>query len=47
MPLMNVVFPLDQSICWAAADADTQLAITDSSALEKQLPIFKFPIANR
>jgi len=31
---------IDASICWAAADADTQFANFDSSASEKQLLIF-------
>ena len=31
---------IDASIGWAAADAGTQFVIRDSSALEKQLPIF-------
>jgi len=31
---------IDASICWVAAGAGTQFAIYDSSAPEKQLPIF-------
>jgi hypothetical protein len=29
------------SICWGATDAGTQLSVFDSSALEKQLPVFQ------
>jgi hypothetical protein len=31
---------IDASICWAAAEADTQFVFFDSSALKKQLLIF-------
>jgi hypothetical protein len=32
---------IDASICCAAADADTQYSICESSALKKQFPIFE------
>ena len=32
---------IDASICGASAEADTQFSIFDTSASEKQLPIFK------
>jgi hypothetical protein len=33
---------IDAPICWAAAEAGTQLTIFDSSALKKQCLIFKY-----
>ena len=38
---------IDASICWAAADADTQFSICNSSALKTQLLIFYFRYNDR